>query len=145
SATTARSRSQPPVQESYPRTNRQVAERLRGQHLLPLPAAPGGGTYILVPEDATPGQEQVMARTRLFTRPPVAIPVVDREFAGQLALVGYALSCAEQACQLNLVWQGMAEMGVSYHIFVHLLDEGGQLVAQADGQPAGWARPTTGW
>ncbi len=145
SATTARSWSLPPVQESYPPTNWQVGERLRGQHLLTLPAGLESGTYTLVLEDVTLGQVQVMAPTRLFTPPPFAIPVVDGTFAGQLALVGYTLSCAEQACQLNLVWQGMAEMSVSYHIFVHLLDENGQLVAQADGQPAGWARPTTGW
>jgi hypothetical protein len=36
-------------------------------------------------------------------------------------------------------------MTTSYHIFVHAVDEDGQLLAQSDGEPAGWTRPTTGW
>ena len=31
------------------------------------------------------------------------------------------------------------------HVFVHLVDENGHIIAQADGQPADWTRPTTGW
>ena len=36
-------------------------------------------------------------------------------------------------------------MSESYHVFVHIIDESGNLVAQSDGEPAGWTRPTTGW
>jgi hypothetical protein len=36
-------------------------------------------------------------------------------------------------------------MPVSYRVFVHLVDEDGQIVTQSDGEPAGWSRPTTGW
>lgn len=33
----------------------------------------------------------------------------------------------------------------AYTVFVHLLGADGQIVAQSDAQPAGGARPTTGW
>jgi hypothetical protein len=36
-------------------------------------------------------------------------------------------------------------MRTSYHVFVHLVDESGQIMAQSDGAPANWTRPTTGW
>ena len=39
----------------------------------------------------------------------------------------------------------MTELSESYRVFVHLLSEDGRIVAQADGLPAGWTRPTTGW
>jgi len=36
-------------------------------------------------------------------------------------------------------------MPISYRVFVHLIDDLGDIVAQSDGIPAGWTRPTTGW
>jgi hypothetical protein len=34
---------------------------------------------------------------------------------------------------------------MGYHVFVHLIDETGNIVAQSDAAPANWTRPTTGW
>ncbi len=39
----------------------------------------------------------------------------------------------------------MAETPVSYRVFVHVLDENGNLIAQSDAIPDNWTRPTTGW
>jgi hypothetical protein len=36
-------------------------------------------------------------------------------------------------------------MATSYRVFIHLVDESGQIIAQTDGEPANWTRPTTGW
>jgi hypothetical protein len=36
-------------------------------------------------------------------------------------------------------------METSYRIFLHLLQPDGSLLVQADGEPADWTRPTTGW
>ena len=36
-------------------------------------------------------------------------------------------------------------METSYRVFVHLVGAEGQVLAQSDGEPAGWTRPTTGW
>ncbi len=50
------------------------------------------------------------------------------------------------AWSLDLHWQTTRPLTTSYHLFVHLLDESsGELVAQADGQPVNWLRPTTTW
>ena len=46
---------------------------------------------------------------------------------------------------LTLLWHAEAEMPTSYRVFVHLVDGAGQILAQADGEPANWTRPTTGW
>ena len=36
-------------------------------------------------------------------------------------------------------------MPTSYRVFIHLVNTDGQILAQADGEPASWSRPTTGW
>jgi hypothetical protein len=46
---------------------------------------------------------------------------------------------------ITLVWRAEDTPSVSYHVFLHLLAPDGMLVAQSDGIPAGWSRPTTGW
>jgi len=46
---------------------------------------------------------------------------------------------------VTLYWQARAETAHSYKVFVHLLDEEGRIVTQADAFPAGGKRPTTGW
>jgi hypothetical protein len=33
----------------------------------------------------------------------------------------------------------------SYAVFAHMLDAESHIVAQHDGLPAGWSRPTSGW
>jgi hypothetical protein len=45
----------------------------------------------------------------------------------------------------TLYWQAIQETDTSYSVFIHLLDDQGELVSQHDGVPAGGARPTTGW
>jgi len=44
-----------------------------------------------------------------------------------------------------LGWEAIRPVSVDYHVFVHLLDAGGNRVAQSDGQPALWTRPTSRW
>ena len=44
-----------------------------------------------------------------------------------------------------LIWRAEAESSTGYHVFVHLVDEAGNILAQSDGVPGQWARPTTGW
>jgi hypothetical protein len=46
---------------------------------------------------------------------------------------------------LTLYWQATDEMDVSYTVFVHLLEPGGQVLAQDNREPAGGRRPTSGW
>jgi hypothetical protein len=50
-----------------------------------------------------------------------------------------------ETLHLELVWQAVTELSESYRVFVHVLGEDGRIIAQADGLPANWTRPTTGW
>jgi hypothetical protein len=42
-------------------------------------------------------------------------------------------------------WLANQTAAQSYHVFVHLQAADGTIVAQSDGVPANWTRPTTGW
>jgi hypothetical protein len=44
-----------------------------------------------------------------------------------------------------LAWRTTRPIAANYHVFVHLLNAAGERVAQSDGQPAVWTRPTPGW
>jgi 4-amino-4-deoxy-L-arabinose transferase-like glycosyltransferase len=46
---------------------------------------------------------------------------------------------------VTLSWSALEEVAEDYVVFVHLLDEEGQVVAQHDGPPVGGFRPTTTW
>ena len=48
------------------------------------------------------------------------------------------------AILLTLLWQSLRPVDYNYQVFVHLLDERGD-VAQKDGQPVQWMRPTNSW
>jgi hypothetical protein len=99
------------------------------------------------------GRLDIQAPERRWEVP--ALPLeLGAELGGQVELVGAAVEpegVLEEGVRgpgevrVRLVWQGRAEMAQSYRVFVHLLGPGGELVAQSDGEPVGWTRPTTGW
>ena len=47
--------------------------------------------------------------------------------------------------RLDLVWQTDAPMQERYKVFIHLVDENGQLISQCDSEPMDGIRPTDGW
>ena len=70
---------------------------------------------------------------------------VGAEFGEQLVLLGYDRVDDGGEVRLLLYWRAAASMSADYTIFVHLLDETGQLVTQHDAQPQGGWYPTTIW
>jgi hypothetical protein len=78
---------------------------------------------------------------------PAAAPVyqpshsVAANFGGQVNLIGYDIG----ASNLTLYWSARVPMTANYTVFVHVLDEQGKIVAQADAQPRGGAYPTALW
>ncbi|MCB0155403.1 MAG: hypothetical protein KDF65_11460, partial [Anaerolineae bacterium] len=81
---------------------------------------------------------------------PGALPTrpVEATFDGRLHLLSVAKPpqvSAGSALPVELTWQALAPIGQDYHVFVHLVSEAGEVVAQADGQPANWQRPTSTW
>jgi len=131
--------------------------RLRGQHIVSLPASLTGGRYRFSLGDFPLGDLTVIAPERTFTQPEL-VQSIDAAFTTAdgtpvATLAGVALDpatipCApapEATCSLPLVWRADGEASVGYHAFVHLVDETGNILAQSDAVPAGWTRPTTGW
>ncbi|MFN2226729.1 MAG: hypothetical protein ACK2UY_10485 [Anaerolineae bacterium] len=71
------------------------------------------------------------------------------DLGGRVRLLGYSLG-AEQVAPggtllLTLYWQALAPMEERYTVFTHLLDAGGQIQAQMDGEPQAGGLPTDRW
>ena len=92
------------------------------------------------------GQARQMDESGLgtvFGDPSGAEPITDAN--GRIRLKGYTITPTVRpggAILLTLLWEGLRPVNPSYHVFVHLLDERGAIVAQKDGQPVQWTRPT---
>jgi hypothetical protein len=94
------------------------------------------------------GQVEVTGRSRNFELPDPAHPI-GANFGDQITLLGYDLDLtgaeATGSVRLVLYWQAQSEMTTSYKVFVHLLNEAGQIVSQIDGEPQAGQAPTTSW
>lgn len=70
-------------------------------------------------------------------------------FGDMIALHAYTLrpqrAVPGEIIQITLYWQTDQPLSNRYKIFLHLLDQGGNLVAQQDSEPAGGLVPTTSW
>ncbi len=81
------------------------------------------------------------------TTPPQYIPETstDVQFAGAITLIGYDLSQQNGNTTLTLYWAPQQTITENYAVFVHLLDETGEIINQADGPPTGDSYPTRWW
>jgi len=74
---------------------------------------------------------------------------VQASFEGGIDLVGYGLEPANlrpgDALTVTLHWQARDWVGAPYTTFVHLIDPGGQRIAQTDGPPFNGLHPTDHW
>jgi mannosyltransferase len=74
---------------------------------------------------------------------------LDANLADRATLLGYDLEPEAvrpgETLRLTLYWRAGQPMSRSYAVFTHLLDAEDRIVAQHDGLPADWTRPTTGW
>lgn len=80
--------------------------------------------------------------TRRFDVPAVD-ERVDATLGERVRLVGYTME-AGRPLSVTLVWKALRPPEQSYKVFVHLLNEGGEIVAQSDAVPAG-GYATTEW
>jgi hypothetical protein len=62
-----------------------------------------------------------------------------------IRLRGYDLIREEEKLTLTLYWQAEESPTVNYHVFVHVGVPDAPPIAQADGVPGVWLRPTTTW
>ena len=74
---------------------------------------------------------------------------LDARFGTAIHLDGYTLLNERLApgdiLQLALFWRAAGPIPERYKVFVHLYDEGGELVAQTDSEPGATQRPTDTW
>jgi hypothetical protein len=72
---------------------------------------------------------------------------IQAAFAGGIHLIGSEVEQvgAGETMAVTLFWQSVEAVDEDYVVFVHLLDEAGQLVANHDGPPAGGRFPTASW
>lgn len=104
--------------------------------------------------DPTAGQTvatiQVADRQHRFDAPSDGGVAQRATFGGKVELLNYELDPTSpqsgSTMHVRLRWQGLAEMGVAYKVFVHVLDQRGEhVVAQHDAEPQAGRAPTTGW
>jgi hypothetical protein len=140
-------------------------DRVAGRLALPLPADLKGGTYRvqvgLVDADGaavpvrrwygssdwvTVGRVRVEAWP-LKTELPDGVEFLleDVRLGEAIRLRGYDLAQEDDTLMLTFYWQADAPPGANYHVFVHVGTPDAPPVAQADGVPVDWQRPTTTW
>jgi hypothetical protein len=85
---------------------------------------------------------------RITPAAPLPLPAqsLSYDLGGQIALAGYTTTLASgNTLTLTLYWQALQVPQGDYKVFVHLLDEGGELVTQDDASPRDGHYPTWAW
>ena len=92
------------------------------------------------------GQIEVQGRSRQFELPDDLQFRMETTFGEKVRLEGLNINLLdEKTVELTLYWQSLDVIEDSYKVFVHLLNQDGQIIAQSDQLPAAGAAPTTGW
>jgi hypothetical protein len=99
-------------------------------------------------QDGVPANPAVVLET--VVRPGVVLTPTDRlaapvDFGGYFDLVGITSVTTTKGLQVTLWWQAKAAAPRDYTVFIHLLDQSGQVIAQADSPPVQGLSPTAAW
>ncbi|GAB4519646.1 MAG: hypothetical protein OHK0046_28840 [Anaerolineae bacterium] len=113
-----------------------------------IPAAQPAGRYTLTlyaGEMLVALQEvQVEGLPRVMT-PPAVAATTEAVFGDAIQLYGYTLDVQNKTIQIDLIWSALVAVNIDYTIFVHLVDEDGQIVQQHDAMPQQNTYPTSWW
>jgi hypothetical protein len=108
-----------------------------------------GDTFLLL--DETFGLDERRLALYAF---PHALPLTETGIGVELGmpawvrLNGYGYTQQTEPGEELLValeWESLRSVDKNYQVFVHLLNERGERLAQRDGQPVLWLRPTSTW
>ena len=145
-----------PLFPGYPTAWWRKGEIVRGIYTFQAPRHISGRAFWVEPVILSPwGRESwkwlpfyagpffVRDRPHLW-RLPEGVTKVRCKFGELAELAGYTLEEGKEL-KLTLYWKVLSETDSSYHVFVHLIDENGHIVAQHDGIPSGGAAPTSIW
>lgn len=105
-----------------------------------------GGEAVLSLDGDELTRYTILDPTRTF-EPPVVDIALDVDFPGLGRLVGVNVGdvIPGQPFEVTLIWGAEVTSETAYTVFVQLIGEDGQVIAQSDAMPAGNTRPTTGW
>ncbi len=147
----------PPVAIWWPTDRWLPGDRWVGRHVLRLPGGLTSGHYQLFV--SLPGCADLASVSLDAAAPertwevPASMQswntVLGDRQSGLVRLAGVAVEpqtlAPGESAHVTMAWQALAEMTASYHVFLHMLGSNGQIIAQNDGEPVNWTRPTTGW
>jgi len=81
--------------------------------------------------------------------PDSVVNLRDEVFGGMLALSGFELAAGTLSpgtvVPVTLYWHVLQSPDADYTVFIHVLNDRGELVAQFDSPPGGGTAPTSGW
>jgi len=112
-----------------------------------LELALSGSTGELLGEPRIVAAAQVEARPRSYRLPRMSHRL-DIRFGDAVSLKGFDLAAAEgpgNGQDLTLYWQATGRVSGHYKVFVHLLNEIGDIATQSDAIPAAGDAPTETW
>lgn len=129
---------------------------------LPVPANAAPGRYVLdlgiyaqdgvVRQELTDSSGNGLGGSLTlgpFVIPPAPAPATsgapEMRFGDGIELLAHRAAATDGKLQLDLTWGATAQPSKDYTVFVHVLDSGGKVVAQADSQPHGGDFPTSAW
>jgi hypothetical protein len=153
-----------PVAGTYPTAWWRAGELVRDPHELPIPATVPQGSYRLTlslmraggSEAETArgqtavdlGQIYVAGRGHNF-EPSKPQHAQVAQFGTSVEMIGHDLREVVRApgspLEVTLYWRALETPDRNYHVFVHLLDADGNILAQDDGPPGGGEFPAMGW
>ena len=156
-----------PPGAAYPTSRWTPGTLMRTQAAFRVPAALPDGRYRLIAglfrasdgvrlktssgaDQVTVGDITVRGRQHNLTQPQPEYPA-ESTFGNVARLTGYNLASSAKSVtpggtlDLTLDWQALAPADRAYTVFVHLLDEAGNVKGYGDSEPGGGAYPTTGW
>lgn len=121
---------------------------LRGEDFLLYEFRPPGADVARLALFASaPGHALQEAGLGTIFGDPQSSPPITAE-TGWIRLSGYGFTAETHTggeLLLALRWEALQSVPENYHVFVHLLDQEGDRLAQRDGQPVQWLRPTSTW
>jgi hypothetical protein len=85
---------------------------------------------------------KVALPTAIVTQPPPDQPIT---FGEAIALAGFDATLDDNRLVLRADWQAIQRPAADHTLFVHVVDETGEIAAQLDTQPRGGAYPTGVW
>ncbi|MBN1660812.1 MAG: DUF2723 domain-containing protein [Anaerolineae bacterium] len=147
----------------YPTTQWRPGERLRDDHALDVPQDTAPGVYRLVAGMYQLAEDgAIVAASDPITLGPVAVksgagpgaaepgaaePACPAEvvFGGEIELRGYEVVAGGDGLEITLQWRALRPPVSDDTVFVHLVDPGGEIVAQGDAPPQGGVYPTSVW